>query len=371
MPIKQPVAKSLSRDSLRKIKGNSNKSTTQRRIAELGELYSIESRLLSHYINKLTNVYHIYPRFLPTQASFRCSTIDPPITNWPRACINTVCPSGEHEWTDTCFSVRDIIKPPEGYVMVVWDHDNIEGRIHDLIVNDQEALKAHREGLDLHTITCCAIFNYTLPRNLYNPHTAVEDTEWRTTYNWQGKDTKQRVLAKNFNHGSKYTETYKFVHKIQGIEQYGISYTDLEALAKQYIASKGDAWFRKLAIMDRIRKDKCSRTLYGAKRLFFPLTKEQYAECGRQGFSHMISGTVSHYNYTTLNMLDDMLDGEVYRQISSNPNTWMSHNAHDGDKVFIRKDMVPSKEELLQVIERDIEYEGRSIKLTAGVKVYG
>jgi hypothetical protein len=255
--------------------------------------------------------------------------------------------------------------------MILWDHDNIEGRIHDLIVNDQEALQAHTEGYDLHTITCCKIFSYDLPQDLKNPHNSIQDVLWRTEYNWQGKDTKQRVLAKNFNHGSKYTETYKFVYKIQGIEQYGISYTNLESLAKQYIASKGDVWLRKLAIMDRIRKDKCSRTLYGARRLFFPLTKEQYAECGRQGFSHMISGTVSHYNYTTLNMLDDMLDGEVYQQIPSNPNTWMSHNAHDGDKVFIKKDMVPSKEELLKIIERDVEYEGRSITLTAGVKVYG
>src|SRR5205814_10017690 len=105
--------------------------------------------------------------------------------------------------------------------------------VHDIIVDDKDNIKAHQEGYDLHTITCCNIFNYTLPSDLRNPHTSIADSNWRSKYNWQGKDTKQRVLAKNFNHGSKYTETYRFVYRIQGIEKYGVSYTDLANLAKR------------------------------------------------------------------------------------------------------------------------------------------
>lgn len=373
MPVKTVVPNSLSRETLRSIAASS--TGTKARIAELGVLYSEESRLLSNYLRKLDGLHTIHPRHLPTQASYRWSTVDPAITNWPRRCINTACAQAEHEWTDACFSVRDIIKAPEGYVLVTWDHDNIEGRIHDLIVNDKEALQAHTEGFDLHTITCCNIFGYRYPENLKDPHTActcheltehpfVNDLKpicnscaWRSTYNWQGKDTKQRVMAKNFNHGSKYTESYKFVYKIEGIEKYGITREHLEGLAKAYIASKGQAWQRKLDIMSRIRRERISRTVYGARRLFF--TSD--AETGRQGFSHMISGTVSHYNNETLIQLEAML-GDNFR---------LAHNAHDGDKVFIKSDSLPKKEELLKVIQRDIEYEGRNITLTAGVKVYG
>ena len=354
MPVKPVVLNSLSRDTLRGIA--SNTTGIKARIAELGILYSEESRLLSNYLRKLDGLHTIHPHHLPTQASYRWSTVNPAITNWPRRCINTACNQNEHEWTDQCWSVRDIIKPPEGFALITWDHDNIEGRIHDLIVNDKTALEAHRQGVDLHTITCCQIFGYELPHNLYNPHTSPEDEQWRRQYNWQGKDTKQRVMAKNFNHGSKYTETYKFVYKIEGIEKYGITREHLEGLAKAYIASKGDAWRRKLDIMSRIRRERISRTVYGARRLFF--TSD--AETGRQGFSHMISGTVSHYNNQTLISFEQIL-GDAYR---------LAHNAHDGDKVFIRLDSMPSKDELLKIIQRDIEYEGRSITLTAGVKVY-
>lgn len=354
--------------------------------------YSEKSKLVTSYVNKLVNVNRIYPRHLPTQASGRWSTLGVineitreksggNITNWPRACIEPACQYRlqelykttsktyiEHEWTDTCWSLRDIITCDKNEVMFSWDHDNIEGKIHDLIVNDEAAIKAHREGYDLHTITCCDIFGYDYPTNRKNPHTSKEDSQWRSKYNWQGKDTKQRVLAKNFNHGSKYTESHRFVHKIQGIEQYGISYKDLEHLAKRYIASKGEAWKRKLKIMESIRRSRVTRTLYGFRRVFF----DSSAETGREGFSHMISGTVSDYNNMTLQLIEKRF-GDTVRLL---------HNAHDGNKIAIKtyglsKDSeafklhtIALQKELREIIERDITYQDRSLTMTAGIKVH-
>jgi hypothetical protein len=194
------------------------------------------------------------------------------------------------------------------------------------------------------------------PSNLKNPHTSAEDAEWRSKYNWQGKDTKQRVLAKNFNHGAKYTESFRFVHRIQGIEKYGVDVKSLESLAKRYIVSKGDSWQRKLAIMQAIRKERIARTLYGFRRIFF----DSSAETGREGFSHMISGTVSDYNNETLKILESELGDSVR----------LLHNAHDGDKIAIKRCNVPSLIELKKVIERSIDYEGRSLTMTAGIKLY-
>ena len=347
-----PIAKQdLRRDTLRKLQ-----SKDKTGLIDLRLQYSEAQKLLTGYINKLVNVNRIYPRHLPTQASFRWSTLEPPITNWPRACINSDCIQSEHEWTDQCWSVRDILLCDKDEVLITWDHDNIEGKIHDLIINDQEALDAHIKGYDLHTITCCKVFSMSLPSNLRNPHTSNEDIQWRSTYNWQGKDTKQRVLAKNFNHGSKYSKTWRFVYKIDGIEKYGVSREHLGNLARQYIASKAQAWQAKLSIMSKIQRNRVARTLYGGRRIFFTSGEET----GREGFSHMISGTVSDYNNHTLNLLEQQLGNSVR----------LLHNAHDGDKIAVKADSIPSLSELKIIIERPVEYQGRSLIMTAGVKVY-
>lgn len=375
MPVKSSPHNNLQRETLRKMSANSKLSDVKRQLAALRVAYSEDSKLLTACVDKLVGVDRLYLTHLPTQTSGRWSTW---ITNWPRACINPECQAQleitldseihgyiEHEWTDTCWSVRDILKADDDEVLITWDHDNIEGRIHDLIVNDTEALQAHAEGFDLHTITCCRIFGYTLPSDLRNPHTSGVDAAWRRQYNWQGKDTKQRVLAKNFNHGSKYTESYRFVHRIQGIERYGVSYRQLEQLAKRYIQAKQQAWNTKLDIMQRIRRERISRSLYGFRRVFF----DSSAETGREGFSHMISATVSDYNNMTLQRLNNWLgsDGRLL------------HNAHDGNKYAIKRTFWEydpySNQDTLEatlrsIIERPIEYEGRSLVMTAGIKVY-
>lgn len=359
MPFKQAKADNLQRDTLRKMSTDSSKSAAQRELASLRVAYSEDSKLLTATVNKLVGVDRLYLTHLPTQTSGRWSTW---ITNWPRQCINPQCSRAEHEWTEQCWSVRDILLPDRDEVLITWDHDNIEGKIHDLIVNDADAIKAHAEGYDLHTLTCCNIFNMDYPQDKKNPHTSAVDAEWRSRYHWQGKDTKQRVLAKNFNHGAKYTESYRFVHRIQGIEQYGVDYRGLEQLAKRYIESKGEAWQRKLDIMSQIRRDRLARTLYGFRRVFFDSSRET----GREGFSHMISGTVSDYNNETLKCIE-----QAYGS-----NARLLHNAHDGDKIAVNRDFIESwygedfKDDIAKLIERPIEYEGRSLVMTAGIKVY-
>jgi hypothetical protein len=375
MPVQSKPLNNLQRDTLRKLSTRKTASEVKRQLALLKIAYGEDAHLLNSYIEKLVHVKRIFPRFLPTQASGRTSTVEPPITNWPRACIEPACQQRlrdtiygtshlgyiEHEWSEQCWSIRDILLPDHDEILITWDHDNIEGKIDALVTNDQEAITAHEQGFDLHTITCCNIFNLDLPSNLYNPHSSIEDAGWRSKYKWQGKDTKMRVLSKNFNHGSKYTDTWRFVYTIKGIEQYGVSYDDLEILAKKYIDSKGDAWKTKLKIMDDIRRAKIARTLYGFRRIFFDASHES----GKEGYSHMISGTVSDYNYITLSMLEDKFGAAIR----------MMHNAHDGDKVALLKDVYIGHEDevkdiLKSTIERPITYQGRTLTMTAGIKVY-
>lgn len=395
------TALNLQRETLRKIAQSKTATAVQKELCQLRIAHSEDSKLLTGYLRQLLHVNRIFPTHWPAQTSGRWSTWNPPVTNWPRACINTTCQATlrnldyageypgyiEHEWTDVCWSIRDILLPDDDEVLLTFDHDNIEGKIHDLIVDDKEAIQAHQQGYDLHTITCCNIFNMHLPPNLFNPHAFCEcddlqtdasayfqrrasvlqpfidptihrcvHCQWRTVYHWQGKDTKQRVLSKNFNHGSKYTKSKFFVRRIHGIEKYGVNYNELTKLAEKYITSKSFAWRRKVAIMDGIQRSRIARSLYGFRRIFY----DSHDETGREGFSHMISSTVSDYNNETIIKFEATL-GDSIRLL---------HNAHDGDKFAIKRDSIPTLSELKAIIEREISYQGRSLIMTAGVKLY-
>lgn len=348
MPI-QKNKQNLRRDTLEKIQ-RSNPS----QLIALRLEYSIKAKRLST-INTLAGLDRVYSTHLPTQKSFRWSTSDPAITNFERACINPYCPDYEHEDTEECWGLRDIVLPNEDEVLVVWDHDNIEGRVHDLYLNDQENLIAHKERYDLHTITCCKMFKMDLPMDLRDPHSSDIDKGWREKYAWQGKDTQRRVMAKNLNHGSKYAISIKYVHTIPNIEKYGLSPKELEAMAQEHMDLKKDVMHRKRQVMMKIKKERVARNLYGARRLFYDGSEET----AKEGFSFIISSTVSLFNNETLINMKKIW-----------PRCRLIHNAHDGDKVCFPKDEVPSIDELKTVIVRPMQWEGREVMLTAGVKVY-
>src|SRR5438128_2030826 len=110
---KQQSAQTLQRSTLQKM---TTLPGIQGQLASLRLDYSFYNKLLTGYVNKLIHTDRVYPTHLPTQASFRWSTFDPPLTNWPRQCINIQCVQGEHEWTEQCWSLRDILSADEDEV---------------------------------------------------------------------------------------------------------------------------------------------------------------------------------------------------------------------------------------------------------------
>jgi hypothetical protein len=108
--------------------------------------------------------------------------------------------------------------------------------------------------------------------------------------------------------------------------------------------------------MEQIQQNRVARTLYGFKRAFWDSSEET----AREGFSHMVSGTASDYNNETLQLFEIALGNSVR----------LAHNCHDGNKLMIKKDSVPSKDELKALIERDISYKGQTLTLTASLKVH-
>jgi len=328
---------------------------------------------------KKMDCHIIYPQSLPTQASGRWSVTRPALTNFDKECVNKECPVGEHEITNECWSIRDCIKPFPKEFWIKYDHNAIEARIYALILNWTERLKEFENDHDIHTPTCCDLFNLSYPFDKVNPHSSVEDEDWRKEVNWRGKDDGRRTIAKNFTFGSQYFYVQRLskgrlnynpayvltIPKIEqnasaviGIKEETVVREWLVYMVDKYVQSTKEIQLRKADFQEKIRKDKKARTLYGMRRVFFTMDKNT----AKEGFNHVIQGTVAEYMNESFGLLKKEW-----------PDCRIVHNEHDGAKIAFPYSH--DKEEVIgrfkEIVERNMEYEGRSVKLTIGSKIYG
>ena len=208
-----------------------------------------------------------------------------------------------------------------------------------------------------------------------NPHTSTIDTDWRHFVKWQGKDDKRRVLAKNFRYGSQYfyvritkdgTLKYnpRYILGAQGVEEVaqeligqGMDVRQfLIDMANRYVTLTREVQYRKAEMMEHIRRAKVSRSLFGARRLFYETTQDT----AKEGFNHIIQGTVV-----------DVMNKGLIEVAQRWPKATLVHNAHDGAKLAFdsKLDSTHLIEELRSIFEQELEYEGESVPLTAQFKV--
>ena len=370
----------------------------QRRLAELRLAYSEIGTLSNTFLSALEGVERVTPTILPTQASGRWSYLDPPLSGFPKKCVNPDCPEYHHEKTKDCWGVRDCFIPDEGTFWIEHDLDAVEHRIYALILQWENRIKALLSGVDIHTPVTCSLFNLPLPINLLNPHTGEEDVKWRTETSWQGKDDTRRTMSKNFTYGGQYfyvrlarknekiRKPYRisnglvynpnYVYSIPNIQSYKVIDTDpyspnygkliipnYEVLAVNFVEDKenNEIQKRKAEVMEKCRRDKCSRTLYGGRR---------YAWFGSQDaakalFNHIIQGTVASY----INESVILLQREF-------PESYIIHNQHDslkwafeyklGNKVVQEQDTLDKVRKLCQ---RSFDMGQYSMPITATFKI--
>ncbi len=381
---------SISRDELLKELKKDKLSSKQREIAELRLAYSNIHTLRDTVIHSLRNKDRISPTILPTQSSGRWSYIDPSLNNFPKKCINPSCPRGIHEKTMYCWSSRDCIQPDKDTFWIEHDLDAVEHRIYCLILDWEERLNDLRNGVDIHTPVTCSLFNLPLPSNLYNPHTSEEDTEWRVKVKWNGKDDPRRTISKNMTYGGQYFyvsidkyNKYKpklpyrlfhrliynptFVYTIPNIESFTIEDSkgdmvvpDYINIAIRFVEDNIEIQSRKAVEMEKIRRDKIARTLYGNRRLFY-FTNQSTA---KEGFNFRIQGTVASY----INESCILLQKEF-------PNSYLVQNQHDSLKWAFKYESSTNggrkeeEEQVLRVVkditQRELMYNNKSVPITA------
>jgi DNA polymerase I-like protein with 3'-5' exonuclease and polymerase domains len=210
-----------------------------------------------------------------------------------------------------------------------WDLDGVESRLFSAYAGDKNDLTAWRDGLDLHTITTCSVYDLPLPPDLRNPHTSPSCGDWRVSVGWEGKEDKRRVSCKNLRYGVlQYGTNEKAASEIRDIEKLGLTREELFARAKKLLASKPRYTAFKSLTWGQAIEQRETRTFLGRKRRFFPSPQEVRTwktrripgDCAKQGLNHMIQGAVADImNLTLIAILVDLY-----------PEGVLHLNSHDG-----------------------------------------
>ena len=261
------------------------------------------------YVEPLVGQSVVYPHMLPTQASGRWSTSDPPKVNFP-----------DDKKADLLGlpHLRSVFIPHPGTWWLKWDHDAIEAKLAAAYSGDQEDLEAFRLGYDIHTITACRMFKLPLPPNLRNPD-APECEEWRARVSWQGsKGDRRRHLAKTARYALSYGSNENSILNAAGIEQLGLTQAELLNFARVYLETKPALVAWKSRVWSRCAQERMARTFMGRRRMLYG----EGLVMAREGLNHEIQGSVADINNTNLVAIE-----------AAYPEMRVITNAHDGNEV--------------------------------------
>lgn len=315
MPGKRASARSVTADAL---------ETLRRRGADSGVLDArlawTELEGIRRYVAGMAERSRVTPLMLPTaQAGGRWSTTNPPLCNWPRHDPN-VCGEGEHAAGTWCpRDVRGVLLPDPGTYWLKFDWSAVEARLAATYTQDEDDLRAFREGLDLHTLTCCRMLALPVPPVLTAAlHTAPEVAAWRQEVAWGGPDDRRRHLTKTVRYALLYSEDWRGVLNAQGVERLGYTRQQLEDFARAYLRAKPAFVAGKARAQDECRRTGLARSGFGRLRR---LSGDAHTRA-KEGWSHVISATVS-----------DMMNVTLIGIHAAEPTCWLVVNRHDGAEI--------------------------------------
>lgn len=294
--------------------------------------YSESSHLYNNFVKKIAGD-RVYPEILPTQASGRWSTKNPPLTNYPRHDARSCSRCGET--TDWCpRDLRGLFVPNQDWVWLSWDYDAVEAILVSILTRDERDLEAFRHGYDIHTLTACDMFGLQQPPLRTKAlHHSPEAADWREHVGWGGDEDKRRHIAKTMRYALAYCPRVRGEYAVlgaKGVNQLGVSNEDLLRFARLYMASKRKGYVIKHQWMDKILEKGEARTAFGRVRRFAKGVKGTKAEeNAREGWSHMISGTVSG----VMNRVLKQLVGD--RGILTSHEGWLAINKHDSASIAL------------------------------------
>ena len=258
---------------------------------------------------------------LPTQASGRWSTTNPPLVNFPahaREECDRCKDLPEEEWCPR--NVREVVLPAPGTYWLHFDLDGIEGRFCSAYSRDDEELEGYRKKWDLHTLNACDMWKHERPP-VYTKalHTAPEAEAWRQSWNppWSGAADRRRHTAKTMKYATQFGKDAKAALNAKGIDKLGLSKKLILTFAGLYLAAKTILTAYKRKKFEEYARTNESRTFRGRRRRLFGDAWTR----AKEGFSHQIAGS-----------LPDIMNDYII-QFARDPllgKGWLVLNAHDG-----------------------------------------
>jgi len=252
-------------------------------LLEARVVYAAALQVESHYLRPLVGQNRCYPRItIHAQASGRFSITDPPLQQFPSDLLS-------------------VLRPDPGYGWFGWDWDAAEPHILMAESGSKVLQEVFDKGWDLHTLNACEGFGLPRPPDLTNPHTALENTIWRLSVGWLGKEDPRRLFAKRLYLRGNYGGDPRGAGDIPGARALGLDAAKLVRVAQRIKAVDPELaeWQRRVA--EAARRTKESRTFMGRLRRLLGSGRE----VERQAMDHPMQGGVSDIHNTVVVQVAD------------------------------------------------------------------
>lgn len=319
---------------------------------------------IARFLRMLAGKARIFPRMMPTQASGRWSTADPPRGNFPahspEDCdrCRALAARGETPPAWCPRDVRGTCLPDPGTYWIKYDLDAIEGRFAAAYAQDEEELTAYRRGYDVHTaLGACPMFRQPLPPLLTKQcHTDPSCQAWRDAWAppWAGESDRRRHLAKTLKYATQFSWDYKGAGEAKGVEKLGLTKREVLQFAKMYVAARPILTGCKQARFQRYAKESVAYTFRGRRRRLYGNAKDR----AKAGWSHEVQGSVPDImNDYIIQFARHPLLGQGY----------LVGNFHDGLEWAMSTSMsaADALQVAINIVERDWTVAGMSMPVSA------
>jgi DNA polymerase I-like protein with 3'-5' exonuclease and polymerase domains len=329
---------------------------------------------IARYLRKLVGRERVHPHMLPTQASGRWSTTNPPLVNFPAhaeddcdRCARVKLgelPVPEGGWCPR--AVREVILPDAGWYSIHFDLNAIEGRFGAADAHDEEELDAYRKNEDVHTaLGAVPMFGLPAPpirTKALHTSTSPECIAWRDGLipPWGGSEDRRRHLAKTLKYATLYGKDHKGAGTAKGVEKLRnsdgskMTKAQVEAFAKVYLRSKPILTRHKMRRFEEYARANVSYTFRGRRRRLFGDAWTR----AKEGWSHRLQGAVP-----------DIMNDYIIQIAALFPEGYIVLNSHDGltwSMPFVSRERINEVVQAMRkVVERDWEYEGVSLPVAA------
>ena len=286
MPRKPPKARSVETKALVTLKAAGARSDVLD-----SRLAYMEAEGLGRYARALLPMGHplrpkateveyrdgrVYPHVLPTaQASFRTSTTQPPLVNFPSR--------------DGYGVAWGMILPDPGFVWAHFDMNALHARIAVAYTHDPIDREAFRQGWDIHTVTACEIFGHPMPPiRTKECHESPECEAWRASWTppWTGEKDRRRRIAKVFRYALLLGQDERAALESKDVAQLGLTEEEILKFGRMYLRAKPYLVQAKRALFRKFAAERVARTFRGSLRRLYGSA----AQKGKDGWSHVLQG---------------------------------------------------------------------------------